>query len=81
MTYEVDVTAWKDWDGNDHYEKPWESDLPDVMGIFVHYWDPVTGDDQYTWLYIDPPDEGEEWSWDDWYQLTIGILTDHGFDM
>lgn len=81
MAYEFEVVGWEHWSGHIYNETPYESDLPDVGGVFVHFYDRETGDEHYTWIYVDPPAEGEEWSWDDWYDLIDGILGDHGYAM
>ena len=82
MSYDFEVVGWEDWNGNQHREAPYEDQLPDIAGVFVRFYDPDTNEpDHYSWLYVDPPAPGEEWDWDDWYDLITGVLTDHGYDM
>jgi hypothetical protein len=73
VSYVFDTVGWEDWAGDVHQGAP--EDLEDVHGMFVHFYDPDTGDSHYSWTYIDAPFE----DWDDWYDLIDGILADHGY--
>jgi hypothetical protein len=81
MAYEFDTVGWEDWAGEVHQGAPSDEDLPEVHGMFNHFYDSDTGDSHYNWTYMDPPAEGETWDWDDWYDLIEGIAEDHGFAM
>lgn len=82
MAYQFDVVGWEDWDYNQHWGKPADSDLPNVGGMFVHVYDPETGDSSYHWHYIELPDDPNVyWNWDNWYDMITGIEEDHGFAM
>lgn len=78
MAYEFQVLGWRDFAGNDPYdEAPTQADLPNVAGVFVHYWDDETGDDSYEWVMHDEPYE----HWQDWYDAIADSLADYGLEV
>lgn len=72
MAFDFDVIGWEDYEGNRHIATKAElevnpdagkpTDITDTYGVYVHAYDPETGEHQYFWTfsYYDL-DEWEDW--------------------
>jgi len=77
VAYQFEVLGWEDWEGDQHWGVPLDTDLPEVAGTFSRFWDEDTGDEHHQWVYIDYPYD----DWDDWWDLIAGAIEDHGYSL
>ena len=75
MPFEFEAQGWEDESGNRHRGKP--SDTSDTFGMFVHAYDPKSGEDHHFWAFVYQPFD----SWEDWLVYVGALMQMHGMDL
>jgi len=77
MAYEFEAIGWRGFDLERHYGVPTDVDVSEVHQVYVHFFDPVTGDEHWSWVKIEDPLD----SWDDWWDFIADDIEGHGYPM
>lgn len=77
MAFSFESIGWEDESGDRWQGSPDESEIDNVYGLFVHAYDPVTGEHDYFWAFV--PSTWD--TWDEWWEYIGALMASHGMEL